>query len=536
MVINVCLPQFKPRIHCNKISADGYEVENLISEDLARRNRGFRSEYFIKPPVHVTISFPFNIEICRINIDISSGGYQTFSGLEVYTSTSCNKTSWQSPEYQFSCLASQPVLDKDTFTLVGKAVLKNQSKVTFGHRGFKPRPPFHQMENVFSYPGSASQDLWNKGPASLSNVSHLKICITHVAGGGLPCIKRLEVWGQPAKTCPQEVIEGVFQVASQFFAQDVGSLKPELWTPMESDCVPFSANNSEQQTLCKLVDVIQDIPEEFLDPITLEIMTLPMLLPSGKVIDQTTLEKCNRSEASWGRVPSDPFTGVAFSQHSQPLPHPTLKARIDHFLLQHSIPGINLLGRAHTSEMLVPSSVTMSSLKRKMDCMEPSSMQPPYLSSTNSLLTTTSENSAKKMKTDSDCHLIQMDCSSDLGSHERKLSESLDTALTSALSTMPSFTGRLMKSQQQAEGEGGCSSSWSLGSVLEHSRSNQSQGCASCGKTFSSYFKAEPIYQLPCGHLLCRPCSADKEKPLSSVLCGSCKRSASTHDIRRVHF
>uniref|UniRef100_A0A8C9G2S9 U-box domain-containing protein n=1 Tax=Pavo cristatus TaxID=9049 RepID=A0A8C9G2S9_PAVCR len=410
MVINVCLPQFKPRIHCNKISADGYEVENLISEDLARRNRGFRSEYFIKPPVHVTISFPFNIEICRINIDISSGGYQAFSGLEVYTSTSCNKTSWQSPEGQFSGLAGQPVSDKDAFTLVGKAVLKNQSKVTFGHRGFKPRPPFLQMENVLSYPGAVSQDLWNKGPSSLSNVSHLKICITHVAGGGLPGIKRLEVWGQPAKSCPQEVIEGIFQVASQCVAQDVGTLKPELWTPMESDCVPFSTNDSEQQALRKLVDVVQDIPEEFLDPITLEIMTFPMLLPSGKVIDQSTLEKCNRSEASWGRVPSDPFTGVAFSQHSQPLPHPTLKARIDHFLLQHSIPGTNLLGRAHASEMLIPSSVT-SSLKRKMDCMDPSSVQPLYFSSTNLLVTSTSENSAKKMKTDSDSHLIQMDCS-----------------------------------------------------------------------------------------------------------------------------
>ncbi|NXL96566.1 RNF37 protein, partial [Tyrannus savana] len=521
-----------------QISADGYEVENLISEDLARRNRGFRSEYFIKPPVHVTISFPFNIEICRINVDISSGGYQTFSGLEVYTSTSSHKTSWQSPEGPFSGLAGQPVSDKDTFTLVGKAVLKNQSKVTFGHRGFKPRPPFHQMENVFSYPGSVSQDLWNKGPASLSNVSHLKICITHVAGGGLPSIKRLEVWAQPAKSCPQEVIEGVFQVASQFLAQDAGGLKPELWTPMESDCVPFGAGDGEQHALRRLVDAVQDIPEEFLDPITLEIMTLPMLLPSGKVIDQTTLEKCNRSEASWGRVPSDPFTGVAFSQHSQPLPHPTLKARIDHFLLQHSIPGTNLLGRAHSSETLVPSSVTMSSLKRKMDCLDQGSLQPPYFSATNLLVSSTSENSAKKLRTDSDCHLAQMDCSTDLVSHEQKLSESLDTALTSALSSMPSFTAKLMKSQQQPS-EGGCSSSWSVGTVLgkqQHGRSSQTQGCSSCGKTFSSYFKAEPIYQLPCGHLVCRPCLAERQKAPSPIQCGSCKRPAATQDVRRVHF
>ncbi|XP_061848352.1 RING finger protein 37 isoform X3 [Colius striatus] len=536
MVINVCLPQFKPRIHCNKISADGYEVENLISEDLARRNRGFRSEYFIKPPVHVTISFPFNIEICRINIDISAGGYQTFSGLELYTSTSCNKSSWQSPEGQFSGVPGQPVSDKDTFTLVGKAVLKNQSKVTFGHRGFKPRPPFQQMENVLSYPGSASQDLWNKGPSSLSNVSHLKICITHVAGGGLPGIKRLEVWGQPAKSCPQDVIEGVFQVASQLSSQEASGLKAEAWTPMESDCVPLGANESERQTLHKLVDVVQDIPEEFLDPITLEIMTFPMLLPSGKVIDQTTLEKCNRSEACWGRVPSDPFTGVAFGQHSQPLPHPTLKARIDHFLLQHSIPGTNLLGRAHASHTLLPSSIAMASLKRKVDCMDQSSPQPPYFSSTNSLVASTSENSAKKMKPDTDSLLIHMDCSTDPVSHEQKLSESLDTALTSALSSMPSFTAKLMKSQLQAQGEGGCSSSWSPGTILEHGRSSQSLGCGSCGKTFSCYFKAEPMYQLPCGHLLCRGCLAEKQKAAGSVPCGSCKRPAATHDIRRVHF
>ncbi|XP_043400842.1 RING finger protein 37 isoform X3 [Chelonia mydas] len=538
MVINICLPQFKPRIHCNKISADGYEVENLISEDLAKRNRGFRSEYFIKPPVHVTLSFPFNIEICRINIDISSGGYQNFTGLDIYTSTSLNKSSWNSPESQFSGLAGQPVSDKDVFTLVGKAILKNQSKVTFSHRGFKPRPPFHQMEAVF-YPGSASQDLWNKGPASLSNVSHLKICISHVAGGGLPCIKRLEVWGQPAKSCPQEVMDSVFQVASACLAQGLGIQSAGFMFPMESECVPLSNSDCEQQSLQKLVDVVQDIPEEFLDPITLEIMPFPMLLPSGKVIDQSTLDKCNRSEASWGRVPSDPFTGVAFSQHSQPLPHPSLKARIDHFLLQHSIPGTNLLGRAQVLGVVTPSSLTMSSLKRKMDCMEQSPddsnhVEPSYFSTTNLLAMSTSESGAKKMKTESDSPLAQMDCSTGPVSHEQKLSESLDIALTSALSSRPSFTARLVKGQQQPHSEGGCSSSWNANAPAEHS-SRPVQGCASCNRTFSSYFKTEPVYQLPCGHLLCRPCLAEKQKSLT-ILCMNCKRSVSAHDVLRVHF
>ena len=142
-------------------------------------------------------------------------------------------------------------------------------------------------------------------------------------------------------------------------------------------------------------------------------MPFPMLLPSGKVIDQSTLEKCNRSEATWGRVPSDPFTGVAFTPHSQPLPHPSLKARIDHFLLQHSIPGCHLLGRAQTALAVTPSSIALPSRKRKMEQAEhgPDSSLGLNAScfSTTSLLVSpsTSEHTAKKMKAANEL----MDCS-----------------------------------------------------------------------------------------------------------------------------
>ncbi|XP_062991206.1 RING finger protein 37 [Elgaria multicarinata webbii] len=540
MVINVCLPQFKPRILCNKISADGYEVENLISEDLAKRNRGFRCEYFIKPPVHVTLSFPFNVEICRINIDISSGSCHNITGLDICTSTSSGKASWSSPESPFSGPAGQPALDKEVFTLVGKAVLKNQSKVTFGHRGFKPRAPFHhQMDTLFSFSGAASLDLWNKGPTSLSGVSHLKICITHVAGGGLPCIKKVEVWGQPAKACSHEVVDEVLRVASESLAQGFGGQAASLPSPMESDTVPFGNSDSQEH---KLADVVPDVPEEFLDPITLEVMTLPMLLPSGKVIDQGTLEKCNRSEASWGRVPSDPFTGVTFSQHAQPLPHPSLKARIDHFLLQHSIPGTNLLGRAQALGTVVASSIAMSSLKRKIDLVEqnPGShrhTEPFRFSATDFVVTSALESRAKKMKTECDPNSSQMDCSTGLVSHEQRLSESLDSALSSALSNMPLFTASLTKGQPQAHsGSGSSSLLWNASSTHEHDRnSSGAQGCSSCSRTFSLYFKTEPVYQLPCGHLVCRSCLAEKQKSLS-ILCMNCKRLVATHDIMRVHF
>lgn len=66
------------------------------------------------------------------------------------------------------------------------------------------------------------------------------------------------------------------------------------------------------------------IPEDFLDQITQEVMLLPMLLPSGVSVDSTTLEEHQKSEATWGRAPNDPFTGVPFTSTSQPLPNPQL--------------------------------------------------------------------------------------------------------------------------------------------------------------------------------------------------------------------
>lgn len=78
------------------------------------------------------------------------------------------------------------------------------------------------------------------------------------------------------------------------------------------------------------------MPEDFLDPITFEIMTQPIILPSGKIIDQKTLERHGHNEAIWGRPVSDPFTGIRFSDNRKPLAAVPLKARIDKFLLENS--------------------------------------------------------------------------------------------------------------------------------------------------------------------------------------------------------
>ncbi|NP_001005006.1 RING finger protein 37 [Xenopus tropicalis] len=539
MVINLCLPQFHPRVACNKISADGYEVENLISDDLSKRNRGFRCEYFIRPPVHVTITFPCSTEICRINIDTSHGGQHHFSGIDLYTSSSSTKSSWSAHDPNQAGLV---VPDKELFTLVGKVLLKNQSKVTFNNRAFKPRHPFHQFDHVMSYHGSSCQELWNKGPSSLAGVTSLKICITHIAGGAPCCIKRVEVWGHPAKTCPKEIVESLYQIACLSLPHDSAQQQQQPSLPMDSSHMLSSTLENIQRSPSELATILHNVPEEFLDPITLDIMTFPMLLPSGKVIDQSTLDKCNQSEATWGRLPSDPFTGVPFNQHSQAVPHPSLKVRIDYFLLQHRMPGSNILGRTQIGPFVTPSAVALSSMKRKVEWMEDSDNDgdnvDTYFSAVSGFNSSASDFSAKKLKTENDCSQSNMDCStsnSDAASHEQRLTQSLDYALTTTLGSMPSYTARFVKGHQLgASGEsGGGTSAWST--IPEFNRCAEGQGCSSCGRIFSAYCKTEPVYQLSCGHLMCRPCLAEKQKSLS-ILCNNCNRSVATRDVQRVHL
>jgi hypothetical protein len=78
------------------------------------------------------------------------------------------------------------------------------------------------------------------------------------------------------------------------------------------------------------------IPEEFLDSITMDILNLPYILPSGAIVDETTLQKHKRREECYGRYPSDPFTGVLFTPNSEPKYDAALKVRLDEFKLKYS--------------------------------------------------------------------------------------------------------------------------------------------------------------------------------------------------------
>lgn len=54
------------------------------------------------------------------------------------------------------------------------------------------------------------------------------------------------------------------------------------------------------------------------------------------MVDQSTIDRHSEEEAKWGRMPSDPFTGLEFTMHRKAILNIALKARIEKFFAENS--------------------------------------------------------------------------------------------------------------------------------------------------------------------------------------------------------
>eukprot|EP00064_Thunnus_orientalis_P018566 superscaffoldBa00004321_g18667 len=456
MVVNLCLPHFSTTIHCNKLCADGYDVTNLVSADPALRRRGFKLEYFLRPPVQVTLKFGFQVELCRVDVELWPWGMdrgQACKKLEISTSSdplpslnygkgqgqeqgqrkeqmhmqvqnrekeqACGNKSHQFNGHQWSVQAQswgEEALDRKSkeraqsntqsssseaeFKLVGRCELREETQICFSRSHFCPRPPF--LSAPPPQPANCRQEeLWNRGLLSLGSVTQLRVSVPLGGAASALGLKALSVWGQPARCCPAEEVEKIKRAHE---ASERRLPRPAFFGP--------SVSQTKQPLQATTTPSNHSIPEEFLDPITQEVMTLPMLLPSGVSVDNATLEEYQKREATWGRPPNDPFTSVPFTATSQPLPNPQLKSRIDHFILQSgNVWRDKMLGRQGKRENPEPSRLIASVVERESQNNSPFPIP---------------------------------SCSS----HEQRLSASLDEALFSALRGRPSFTSNLSLQQQ----------------------------------------------------------------------------------------
>ncbi|XP_048858099.1 RING finger protein 37 isoform X2 [Brienomyrus brachyistius] len=591
MVVNLCLPHFETTVQCNKLSADGYDVSNLLSADAKLRFRGFRLEYFLRPPVHVTLRFRFRVEICRVDVALWPLGMdhgQMSRGLEIHTSSD--------PP------SDGPHLDLRHFRLVGRCEVKEALCVSFAVPCFRPRPPF--PEPPPEPPAEARrEELWSRGPQSLGSVTQLRVSLPY-GGAGTPLgLKALAVWGLPACCCPPLVLERIIKAHQDSQRQPSPTPALPQPSPPTSDSstpnVPFPDSN---------------IPPEFLDPLTQELMTLPLLLPSGVVIDCISLEKYQRQEASWGRPPNDPFTGIPFTRDSQPLPNPDMKGRIDRFLLHGgaAVGRTGQLGRVVQQELPHPSRLvnigssdgslaasdsqglhsTLSSHAKPQTVERPHPEETPtsprlqvrggseiqqgavergwQVQEGRTVVKEPEEKSSrgtrpslygrkrvldKHMGSSSSCSpgpssLVDLDSTDSPRSMPevppKHLRKQEDTLVCSGPSSI-SHEQRLSESLDQAlksalEACPGFTAHrakepWSSKNAMQGS-SVGAKRCGQCSCAFTAFPGSPPAFRLPCGHLLCRPCLSARSSPkpqCSSLSCPTCGSPATPSSIMRVH-
>ncbi|XP_077457806.1 RING finger protein 37 [Stigmatopora argus] len=597
MVVNLCLPHFNTNIRCNKLCADGFDVTNLISADPTQRRRGFKLEYFLRPPVQVTLSFDFKVELCRVDVELWPWGMdrgQCSKRLEISTSSEPLQTFSKDqvqdrPQAQFKKghgnstkhlnlgqqLREKPLnvqktlnvpqqsaqtlaaFSEHAFKLVGRCELREKTKVTFTRCRFDPRPPF--TSHPPPHPEDARrEELESRGHLSLTSVTHLRVTLPFGGAASAMGLKALAVWGQPARCCSQEEVEKIEHVHK-------ATLRP---LPRPEPAVNQIRHPCQDTPLC--VQSLNSIPEEFLDPITQEVMALPMLLPSGMSVDSTTLEEHQKREASWGRPGSDPFTGVPFTASSQPLPNPQLKRRIDLFLLQNGCSRRDgTIGKRGVAEEPQASRLIHSLETKQNHCLVAATVEDPTLEQMSDYKSASrdskrheksailevgkgrkrhfSESRADIQPLLPQNKLLRSDTSepsSSSSTHETRLSASLDNALFSVLKGRPSFTSNLPVHGSSLPVSESLEASTQCQTTVSHAAGERT--CSSCARTLSPYSKApSAVYRLLCGHLLCRSCLQNHSPPSldsvatttasTRVMCSDCGSSTSRADIVRVH-
>ncbi|XP_008284841.1 RING finger protein 37 [Stegastes partitus] len=630
MVVNLCLPHFYTTAHCNKLCADGYDVTNLVSADPALRRRGFKLEYFLRPPVQVTLKFGFQVELCRVDVELWPWGMdlgQASKRLEISTSSDplpstghklvqqkeqrmqvkdqneqnrgqhqrrdsksrySNGHQWSLQAQQwgdgapgdskqsghvFKCQSNTESSDPEPeFKLVGRCELREDTQVCFTRSNFCPRTPF--LSPPPPRPANSRQEeLWSRGLVSLGAVTQLRVTVPFGGAASSLGLKALVVWGQPARCCPAEEVERIKRAHE---ASERRLPRPAFFVPS------VKKTTQPPQTSPNL-----SIPEEFLDPITQEVMVLPMLLPSGVSVDNTTLEEHQKREATWGRPPNDPFTGVPFTSTSQPLPNPQLKIRIDQFLLQKGMLSRDgMLGRREQGEdpqasRLIASKVYGQSqnsphsskcstsiqyntdtvnTNRQIEDAGPSLDNRNHMSNARSTdgqseldrrkkrdpseISRESTEAEKQLPAQTKRPRSDSTSVSSCSSHEQRLSASLDEALFSALQGRPSFTSNLPQQRQVTPDPDPLTATQQSPSSGFQSMSTAENTCSACSSSISVYSTtASSIYRLSCAHFLCRACLQRESKPLNSatastsnhICCPACQSSTPRSHITRVH-
>lgn len=320
-MINILHPNFKPSCESTCLANDDYPPENLISSDFRKLSRGFMAYSVTKPPIDIIFTLQHVIDIHSIKLWSEIGSLKS-TDFEVHIFSERNKN-WRK---------------------VAACTNLTENVVIFDWANADDKESPNQFKRCQFY----------RHYNNRITTKQIKISIKQTKNRCTPVLKRIEIWAQPSYTCTNDEIQHIKNVWEKIlYGGDVISTKHA-----KSDEENINSRESIGKTLSPNTLVI---PDEFLDAITYEIMSIPMILPCGKTIDQSTMIKCNHTDETWGRMPIDPFTGQPYTELRKPIFDAILKSRIDEFLMRNA---------HHKETLTIPRTVGIASaLKRNQSCL-----------------------------------------------------------------------------------------------------------------------------------------------------------------------
>ncbi|KAK0079006.1 hypothetical protein PV325_001859 [Microctonus aethiopoides] len=290
MLINLCENYFETQVKCDKPCTDGYDVNNLLSNN----NSGFLAYSTIKPPINIDFNFICNIKLSHVLIWPCVGS-QKSTGFKILTK-----------------------FHQNLKPLSSGFLNANHMGISFSTK--------YVNKNIILIPKNfynASINYYHD--YIVDRVDNLRITIVKT-DKSVPGIGKIEIWGYVSSLNKLKNSNKIFDILSKQKNSN-HQIQQSIINCNDDEIIDQQSMKSSESSM---------IPEEYLDPITWTLMQQPIILPSGKVIDQSTLENYGENEALWGRPLSDPFTGILLNDHYKPIFAMQLKLKIDKFLSENS--------------------------------------------------------------------------------------------------------------------------------------------------------------------------------------------------------
>jgi len=335
--VDLCSLNEGVEVCCDVPSSDLYPPINLIQR--GKNSTGFMVEYYVRPPVNLYFHLPVPCTLVELAADTELGKQATTLVSVAGSTSNCESCSRSCKRTRTESKGGEDQKSMD-YEDLGRGSAVN-GKVVF--------------TNHMVSAGSGGHRLIDKSRKNtLKKLKCLRITILRTKESSVPCLRNLKILVRPNSKSDQMKLENLRKESKvctsfNFFGG-------------ESSSQEIHASSHEKPVV---IVGEESVPPEFLDEITQEILLVPMVLPSGKIVDRSTVDKCNEAQAVYGGLPRDPFSGTVYTSALKPLFNASLKSRIDAYLVQNNIQtNGQTVGDASTIQKFIQNQT--NPLKRKL--------------------------------------------------------------------------------------------------------------------------------------------------------------------------